>query len=185
MTNHDLFEQEKQLFRSQMNGVTPLRKSEKKAPEQKPQALPVIRSAHRREIMTPCTKKLDVHVSSLYPEPVHAQTILAFKHHDFPNKRFRELKSGLIPWQARLDLHGLCANQAENALLTFLAQQINLNYRCVLIIHGKGGLDAEASILKSLINHWLRQIPEVLAFHSAIPRHGGTGAVSVFLKRGT
>ena len=47
------------------------------------------------------------------------------------------------------------------------------------IIHGKG-ID---SILKTCVNGWLRQIPEVLAFCSAPAAQGGNGAVLVLLKK--
>jgi DNA-nicking Smr family endonuclease len=53
----------------------------------------------------------------------------------------------------------------------------------VLIIHGKGGYDGGPSLLKSQVNHWLKQMPEVLAYHSAVRQHGGLGAVYVLLKR--
>lgn len=181
MTDHD---KDNELFRTHMEGVTPLRKNPKHLKTHSPQTPMLNRPAPRNQLLKPPVKQLNIYLSSAYPEAVYAESTLSFNRNDLPNKRFRELKNGLIPWQARLDLHGLRADPAQEALVTFLTLQISLNHRCVLIIHGKGGLGAEASVLKSLVNHWLRQIPEVLAFHSAIPRDGGTGAVSVFLKRG-
>jgi DNA-nicking Smr family endonuclease len=38
-------------------------------------------------------------------------------------------------------------------------------------------------VLKGKVNHWLQQRDEVLAFCSARPVDGGTGAVYVLLKR--
>ncbi|EXJ09223.1 Smr domain protein [Nitrincola nitratireducens] len=38
-------------------------------------------------------------------------------------------------------------------------------------------------MIKSCVNDWLQQIPQVLAFTSAQPKDGGTGAVYVLLKR--
>ena len=49
----------------------------------------------------------------------------------------------------------------------------------VKIVHGKGS----EAILKTCINGWLRQLPEVLAFCSAPPKDGGNGAVLVLLKK--
>ena len=37
--------------------------------------------------------------------------------------------------------------------------------------------------IKSYVNHWLREIPEVLAYHSAQRHHGGVGAVYVLLRK--
>ena len=40
-----------------------------------------------------------------------------------------------------------------------------------------------SSILKGCTDHWLRELDTVQAFHSAQPRHGGTGAVYVLLRK--
>jgi DNA-nicking Smr family endonuclease len=54
----------------------------------------------------------------------------------------------------------------------------------VRIIHGKGnGSRHRGPVLKQKINHWLRQRDEVLAFCSARPMDGGTGAIYVLLRR--
>ena len=52
----------------------------------------------------------------------------------------------------------------------------------VKVVHGKGHINGQA-LLKTAVNGWLRQMPEVLAFSSADARNGGTGAVMVLLKR--
>lgn len=36
---------------------------------------------------------------------------------------------------------------------------------------------------KNLLNRWLPQMNEVIAFHSALPKDGGSGAIYVLLKR--
>ena len=51
------------------------------------------------------------------------------------------------------------------------------------IVHGKGLRSRQGQpVLKVKVNHWLRQREEVLAFCSARPVDGGTGAVYVLLK---
>jgi DNA-nicking Smr family endonuclease len=55
--------------------------------------------------------------------------------------------------------------------------------RTVRIIHGKGyGSREQAPVLKSRLNHWLRDQQEVLAFCSSRRDQGGTGAVNVLLR---
>jgi DNA-nicking Smr family endonuclease len=56
-------------------------------------------------------------------------------------------------------------------------------YRCLLITHGKGAQSNPPARIKSYVNHWLQQVENVIAFHSATPRHGGTGSVYVLLKK--
>ena len=53
----------------------------------------------------------------------------------------------------------------------------------MLIVHGKGGrVGDNTAILKNLTGRWLLAHPSVVAFHSALPRQGGTGATMVLLK---
>ena len=56
--------------------------------------------------------------------------------------------------------------------------------RCVRIVHGKGlSSEGKLPVLKVKVNSWLRQKDDVLAFCSARPQDGGTGAVYVLLKK--
>ena len=64
----------------------------------------------------------------------------------------------------------------------FLQTCIEQKFRIALIIHGKGKKETQ-SILKNKINLWLRDLNIVLAFCSALPKHGGTGAVYILLKQ--
>ncbi len=51
-------------------------------------------------------------------------------------------------------------------------------------MHGKGhGSLHKLPVLKTKVQGWLRQRDEVLAFCSARPVDGGTGAVYVLLKK--
>jgi DNA-nicking Smr family endonuclease len=50
------------------------------------------------------------------------------------------------------------------------------------VIHGKGrGSGQRGPVLKHVVNHWLRRMDGVLAFASARPVDGGTGAAYVLL----
>ncbi|HET6395658.1 MAG TPA: Smr/MutS family protein, partial [Pseudoxanthomonas sp.] len=86
--------------------------------------------------------------------------------------------------QDELDLHGASALQAETLLARFLADAVAAGHGCVRIVHGKGsGADTGVPVLKNLVDRMLRQRGEVLAFHSAPPAQGGTGALLVLLAR--
>ena len=112
--------------------------------------------------------------------------VLDFKRPGVQNGVIRKLKQGRYEAEARLDLHRMTAAVARRELFGFIEQAFELGLRSVLIIHGKGESKAErerSSILKGCTDHWLRQLDIVQAFHSAQPRHGGTGAVYVLLKK--
>ena len=44
-------------------------------------------------------------------------------------------------------------------------------------------MQEQSAQLKGCVNHWLRELDPVQAFHSAQPHHGGTGAVYVLLRK--
>ena len=97
---------------------------------------------------------------------------------------FQRLKRGRFSAQDELDLHGATQSQAESMLRQFLAEAHAHEFGCVRIIHGKGlQSDGGAPVLKNLVDRLLRQRNDVLAFHSAPPAQGGTGAVVVLLAR--
>jgi DNA-nicking Smr family endonuclease len=96
----------------------------------------------------------------------------------------RKLRRGHYAVEAELDLHGLRVAEARQALTTFLQNALSLQIKTVRIIHGKGnGSFNKQPVLKGKVNNWLRQRIEVLAFCSARPVDGGTGAIYVLLRR--
>jgi len=96
----------------------------------------------------------------------------------------RKLRRGQYAIEAELDLHGATVTQAREAVDEFLGAARERGKRCVRIIHGKGHSSVgKMPVLKGKVNSWLRQKDEVLAFCSARPNDGGTGAVYVLLKR--
>jgi DNA-nicking Smr family endonuclease len=95
----------------------------------------------------------------------------------------RHLRAGKFGVDAELDLHGLTADEARRRLGGFLQACLADGCRCVHLIHGKGyRSEGDYPILKNRINLWLRQYPDVLAFCTARPAEGGTGAVYVLLR---
>jgi DNA-nicking Smr family endonuclease len=99
----------------------------------------------------------------------------------------KRLKRGEIPVQDYLDLHGLTQKGAETRVREFLVRSRGRGLQCVLIVHGRG-LNSPDSIpvLKERLPVWLnrgsaRKI--VIAFSSAKPYDGGTGAIYVLLRR--
>ncbi len=97
-----------------------------------------------------------------------------------------KLKRGQYRIGAELDLHGLNRDKAQLAVARFLAQCRDQRAHCVRIIHGKGnGSPNSGPVLKTYLNAWLRRRKDVVAFSSARPADGGTGAVYVLLRKTT
>lgn len=189
MTIDEMSNEDKKIFLEAMKGVKPLKNttalSSKTSEEVKEiaqyQSVKPHAALNRPADIN--AKRLDAYLSNYYKTEVSPETALSYRQSDITNTQWRLLKSGQIPWQARLDLHRLNTDSARESIVEFIGQQLSINIRCVLIIHGKGSLRGEPPVLKNLVNHWLQQIPQVLAFHSAIPKHGGNGALYVLLKK--
>lgn len=113
---------------------------------------------------------------------VAPEATLSFKRNGVQERQLDKLKAGLLPWKHAVDLHGCTLEQAREAVLQLMAEARAEGITVVKIVHGKGQINGQA-MLKTAVNGWLRQLTEVLAFVSADPRHGGTGAVMVLLRR--
>ncbi len=120
---------------------------------------------------------------ALSEEEVETGDFLLFARPGVQKRLFQDLQRGHIPVELELDLHGLTASFAEELLDRFLVDCRRQRVRCVRIIHGKGARSADQQpVLKRKVNYWLRLREEVLAFSSATPRDGGTGALYALLR---
>lgn len=94
----------------------------------------------------------------------------------------RKLRRGHFRVQAEIDLHGLTVPEAKEALRSFLAQALGRHFRCVRIVHGKGLRSGHRGpVLKGAVSSVLHRVGPVLAYVSARPVDGGTGALYVLL----
>jgi len=110
---------------------------------------------------------------------------ISFRRPGIPETLLRKLRRGHFSVDAEIDLHGLTSPQARSALREFLAYEITRGARCVRVIHGKGlGSGPRGPVLKNVVNSWLRRAEVVIAFGSARPIDGGSGAVYVLLRSG-
>jgi DNA-nicking Smr family endonuclease len=125
---------------------------------------------------------------SLYGDPFleEAETgeELLFSRPGLQHRLLRRLRRGQFSVGAELDLHGLSVPEAYTSLTAFLKKCRLRNVHCVRIVHGKGLKSPQGRpVLKGKVERWLRLRDEVVAFSSARPVDGGTGALYVLLKR--
>ena len=105
---------------------------------------------------------------------VGAEDELYWARDGVQDAQMRKLKAGQIPFEGSLDLHGMTVEKAREQLWEFIAEATRLEVRCVRVTHGKAArLDGKRPLIKSHVNTWLRQHPQVLGFTSCLPRHGG------------
>jgi DNA-nicking Smr family endonuclease len=103
-------------------------------------------------------------------------------------KHLRRLRSGDVRVDVRVDLHGLHGPEAREAVREALIGAAEAGLRCALVIHGRGQRSESGPVLKQALTRWLAEPPlgaRVMAFASATPADGGTGATYVLLRRRT
>jgi len=119
---------------------------------------------------------------------------------DLERRKARQIASGRIDIEARIDLHGKRQSEAHAALRRFLLNAHAKGCRWVLVITGKGGAlrraetadegemgaEPERGVLRRNVPRWLAE-PElraiVIGFAPAAIRHGGDGALYVQLRK--
>lgn len=108
-------------------------------------------------------------------------------------RTYQRLKRGKANPEARIDLHGMTADNAHAALTGFLFRAQASGKRLVLVITGKGRggdddgpIPMRSGVLRQSLPRWVRQPPLgaiVLNVAEAHQRHGGSGAFYVYLRR--
>jgi DNA-nicking Smr family endonuclease len=108
--------------------------------------------------------------------------ILYLKSGASPNLLNR-LRRGHYSIRSEIDLHQMSVAVARAAVKAFLDEAIRHREYCVRIIHGKGLRSAtRGPVVKRMTEQLLRRRGDVVAFASALPAQGGTGAVLVLLQ---
>jgi DNA-nicking Smr family endonuclease len=165
------------LFREATRGVKPLRHVPRvtgAAP--KPRARPRFARAERLPVLEEI-----VHDAADEPELAAGDTSV-FARPGVAATTLRKLRRGQYRVQAQLDLHGRTVAEAKLQLREFLIASLQRNARCLRIVHGKGlRSGSKGPVLRQLVNSTLRRTAQVLAFASAQPADGGTGALYVLL----
>jgi DNA-nicking Smr family endonuclease len=116
---------------------------------------------------------------------------------DFDRRKVRQIASGKIEVEARIDLHGSRQRDARARLHAFLLAAHAKGHKTVLVITGKGGEEPadglgslmgerQRGVIRRNVPHWLED-PDlravVLSYTQAGPRHGGAGALYVQLRK--
>lgn len=96
------------------------------------------------------------------------------------------LRQGKVPLERTLDLHGMEAPAARDAVVDTLRRMWDLGERGLLIIHGRGLHSETGPVLKESLPGWLAAPPHgqrILGFLTAPPELGGAGATLVLVRK--
>lgn len=190
MRRRDLSGEERDLWALATRDVTPAKKRKRKAPA-------VVALAPRRapanERPRPANKEIAVQVSAPATRIAKDRTPAAKPSAAFgagDPKADRKAARGLIPIEARLDLHGMTQVAAHARVTRFILGAREDGLRLVLIITGKGeraGGEGRGVIRMRFLD-WIETAPlraAIARVANAKPKDGGAGAFYVFLKRKT
>jgi DNA-nicking Smr family endonuclease len=166
------------LFKKAMQGVKPLKCD--KLPLTKPQPLPIPKQRYLDDALV----RKEMLSDHFEPAEIETGEELLFIRPGVQHSVLMKLRRGQYSIEAELDLHGMIVREAREEISHFLHECQARQIRCVRIVHGKGhGSWQKQPVLKNKLNKWLPQWDDVLAFCSARPVDGGTGAIYVLIKR--
>lgn len=165
------------LFRDTVGPVRPMRSRRDHSRPDPARARPKMREADERAVL----RELD------RPQPLidglETGEELAWLHPGLKRRVLNRLRRGHWNVQDEIDLHQMNVEAANRSIRIFIDEALAGGRRCVKIIHGKGLRSGPTGPrLKALTARVLSRHPRVLAFASAPPADGGTGAVYVLLK---
>lgn len=123
----------------------------------------------------------------------HISQRLAAAPMNMDKKAHTRMSRGKMQPEATLDLHGMTMAEAHPALTGFILQSQAMGRRLVLVITGKGKdsvdlgpIPRRRGVLRHQVPQWLRMAPvgqTVLQISEANQKHGGGGALYVYLRR--
>lgn len=168
------------LFRESVGPVRRVRSSRVEPPARRPEATPRMREADERQVVSELAE------SRPFEHGLESGEELLWLRPGLQKRVLTRLRRGHWSVQDEIDLHQMNADAATRSIRAFLDEALNANRRLVKVIHGKGLRSGPGGPrLKTLTARVLSRHPRVLAFASAPPTDGGTGAVYVLLQRPT
>ncbi|MDT8438161.1 MAG: Smr/MutS family protein [Wenzhouxiangellaceae bacterium] len=172
---HD--DEDDKLFRNHVGAVRPLRSSRVAVPPTRVAPAPRMREADERQVID------DLDRARPHGEHFDTGEELGWTRPGLQRRVLMRLRRGHWQVQDELDLHQMNTEAARSSIRSFLDDALANGRRCVKIIHGKGLRSGPGGPrLKQLTARMLSHHPRVLAFASAPPSDGGTGAVYVLVK---
>lgn len=142
------------------------------------------------------------HAADRAPTPPRSSASSAADLSDIDRKSQERIRRGKIEVDAKIDLHGMRQSEAHQALIARISRARLDGKRVLLVVTGKGaskdasgGGPSDGSdpfwargggVLKAQVPKWLREDPlrsMIFSVQQAHQRHGGAGALYVFLKR--
>ena len=178
MQNHD---DEIDSFFKEMEGVRPISADDRvqlNSPEQQIRE----KRARARQVTTESASYNPLSMEGV--KPVAPDDFISYQQPGIQDGVFKNLRLGKYAIEYRLNLKGLTLKECREIFYSTVVRCHNNGTRAMLIQHGKGENSTPFPALKkSYVKHWLDELDEVIAYHTAVRQHGGLAATYVLLKK--
>ena len=184
---------ERALWESVADRMTPLDPKRPKTPEPEPKAPPKKPQPRERDMIADFMvgAKADPKRPNDVLKPIGAR--LASAPVNMDAKSYGKMTRGKLKPEGRLDLHGMTMAEAHPELVAFILGAQAVGKRLVLVITGKGkerdegyAIPVRNGVLRHQVPQWLALPPLAQAILQVTPahlKHGGHGAYYVYLRR--
>jgi len=181
MKNNEILNDGLDAFLNELKDVKPIQQTDRALTSQPKNTLA---QQLKRQAIEANQNLINNYLSVEKVEPVDPYDHISFRQDGVQHGVFKNLRLGKYKIDFVLNLQ---QHKFEQSRATFFTQIINSHKegdRTLLIKHGLG-LRSQPfpALLKSYLHQWLQQMPEVIAYHTAQPNHGGNSAVYVLLKK--
>ncbi len=165
---------DKDAFRAAIGPVKPVRNDRAAAQPEKPPPIARFTRADEQSVLAESLTDPSIWVES--------GDEVRFCRVGINSPVIRKLRKGQYSVNEEIDLHGLNASEAKQAVFEFLNEAQFKRWHCIRIIHGKGNRSFQGlPVLRPKVIKWLQHTNLVIAFCTATARDGGTGALYVLL----
>ncbi len=170
------------LFKKELTGVKKLENDQVNL-HQKNDELTLAQQARQKDAIGRKPNHDPNPLTTGFVEMVKPDDWLEFKKDGVQEIVYKNMRLGKYSIEASIDLHRRTVKEARDDVFYFIQNCKKKDKRLLLITHGKGERSEPQAVIKSHVNHWLQEVTDVIAFHSAQPKHGGLGSVYVMLKK--
>jgi DNA-nicking Smr family endonuclease len=181
MTNNKMLDDGLDAFLNELKDVKPIQQTDRALTNQPKKTLA---QQLKRQAIEANQNLINNYLSVEKVEPVDPYDHISFRQEGVQHGVFKNLRLGKYKIDFVLNLQQYKFEQARTAIFTQIRNSHEEGDRTLLIKHGLG-LRSQPfpALLKSYLHQWLQQMPEVIAYHTAQPNHGGNSAVYALIKK--
>ena len=181
MKNNEILNDGLDAFLNELKDVKPIQQTDRALTNQPKNTLA---QQLKRQAIEDNQNLINNYLSVEKVEPVDPYDHISFRQDGVQHGVFKNLRLGKYKIDFVLNLQQYKFEQARTAIFTQITNSHNEGERTLLIKHGLG-LRSQPfpALLKSYLHQWLQQMPEVIAYHTAQPNHGGNSAVYALIKK--